>query len=116
VKWWTTDPTDKRSKVTLRQLLTFTSGFGDGHPGDEHLNARRLHKIRGGPRLESDDFDTTPNPSDCVYNYTDTIDNCAQTIYNNVKMIGEPGEVWSYNSNHLQLAGAMAAAASNLTI
>ena len=31
-------------------------------------------------------------------------------------MQGEPGTVYAYNSYHLQLAGAMASAASNLTI
>ena len=27
LKWWATDPRDSRSRVTLRHLLTFTSGF-----------------------------------------------------------------------------------------
>ena len=25
--WWTNDPSDRRSRVTLRHLLSFTSGF-----------------------------------------------------------------------------------------
>ena len=30
VDYWTTDPADARSRVTLRALLSFTSGFGGG--------------------------------------------------------------------------------------
>jgi CubicO group peptidase (beta-lactamase class C family) len=30
VSWWTKDATDEKSEITLRQLLSFTSGFGDG--------------------------------------------------------------------------------------
>ena len=33
--YWTTSKHDNRSKVTVRMLLTFTSGFGDGHPGED---------------------------------------------------------------------------------
>ena len=29
IKWWTKNPLDKRSHVTLRHLLSFTSGFYD---------------------------------------------------------------------------------------
>lgn len=32
ISWWTSDPSDSRSQVTLRQLLSFTSGFS-GEPG-----------------------------------------------------------------------------------
>eukprot|EP00438_Fugacium_kawagutii_P016377 Skav203838 [mRNA] locus=scaffold4932:138090:147729:- [translate_table: standard] len=42
LSWWTKDPKDPRSTaacqhraVTFRMLLTFTSGFGGGHPGEE---------------------------------------------------------------------------------
>jgi len=41
---------------------------------------------------------------------------CAAWIYNNVKLIGKPGAVYSYNSNHLQLAAAVAVTASGLNI
>ena len=30
VKWWTKDPKNPKSEITLRQLLSFTSGFGSG--------------------------------------------------------------------------------------
>jgi len=42
--------------------------------------------------------------------------NCAKQIYEKVKLEGVPGEVYSYNSNHLQIAGAVAVAASGLSI
>merc|ERR1712232_643947 len=53
--WWTTDPADPRSTVTFRMLLSFTSGFGGGHPGEEAntLAARRwrlAHNVSGAPR------------------------------------------------------------------
>ena len=28
--WWTSDPADPRSEITLEQLLSFTSGFDTG--------------------------------------------------------------------------------------
>ena len=40
IDWWTTSAADPRSHVTLRHLLSFTSGFGDGTPGDEFLRER----------------------------------------------------------------------------
>ena len=41
---------------------------------------------------------------------TGDISQCGQHIYEKVKLIGTPGKVYSYNSNHLQLAAAMAVA------
>mmetsp|Transcript_20454 Transcript_20454/g.24561 ORF Transcript_20454/g.24561 Transcript_20454/m.24561 type:complete len:237 (-) Transcript_20454:183-893(-) len=41
---------------------------------------------------------------------------CAEAIYNNIGMIGEPGKVYSYNSYHLQIAGALAVQATGLGI
>lgn len=43
--YWTTSKADLRSTVTLRMLLTFTSGFGGGHPGDE-MNTRAARQYR----------------------------------------------------------------------
>eukprot|EP00419_Tripos_fusus_P015793 CAMPEP_0172740470 /NCGR_PEP_ID=MMETSP1074-20121228/124949_1 /TAXON_ID=2916 /ORGANISM="Ceratium fusus, Strain PA161109" /LENGTH=97 /DNA_ID=CAMNT_0013570591 /DNA_START=17 /DNA_END=307 /DNA_ORIENTATION=- len=44
------------------------------------------------------------------------ITECAKAIYNNVTLIGKPGQVYSYNSNHLQLAAAVSVAATGLNI
>ena len=85
IDWWTTDPTDARSEVTFRHLLSFTSGFGGGAPGAE------------GPSSHS-----------CLDDDKGDFVACAQEIYKNVSLVGEPGKVYSYNSNHLQLAGAIA--------
>jgi len=94
VPWWTTDPRDNRSAVTLRHLLSFTSGFGSGSPGSE-----------GGNRTCMDD-----PKRDTTY------DGCAEELFNTTEHRGVPGTVYSYNSFHLQLAGAVATHASGLSI
>ena len=35
VPWWTKNASDIRFNITLRHLLSFTSGFGEGKPGKE---------------------------------------------------------------------------------
>ena len=37
--YWTKNTSDPRSQVTVRMLLTFTSGFGGGHPGAANRDA-----------------------------------------------------------------------------
>jgi CubicO group peptidase (beta-lactamase class C family) len=102
VTWWTSDPKDKRSRVTLRHLLSFTSGFGGGAPG-----------IAG--KSVADNAENSSATS-CLGHYWANYLGCAKQIYNTVSMQGEPGTVYSYNSYHLQLAGAVAQFASGLTI
>ena len=104
--WWTTDETDNRSKVTIGNLLSFTSGFGGGHPGEEHINLgrRTAYKLRA----LTGEFDAKPSPADCVYDSSLDIEDCAKAIYTSVKNEGVPGEVYAYNSYHLQIAGAIA--------
>ena len=53
--WWTSDPTDPRSRVTIRQLLAFTSGLSGTPFGD--------------------------NTPACLEDADTTIDACAQFIY-----------------------------------
>ena len=109
--WWTKDPKDPRSTVTFRMLLSFTSGFGDGHPGEE-ANTRQARAWRAKQpvvserRLAAKQCDNTAGD----------ILSCAKWIYENVKLIGKPGQVYSYNSNHLQLAAAVAVTTTGLNI
>mmetsp|Transcript_36264 Transcript_36264/g.113875 ORF Transcript_36264/g.113875 Transcript_36264/m.113875 type:complete len:333 (+) Transcript_36264:51-1049(+) len=107
--YWTKHPLDARSQITLRHLLTFTSGFGDGHPGFE-FNTRAARAWRAGRTPPRNNISR-----ECDLESGDTA-KCAQSIYSGVKLIGVPGHVYSYNSNHLQLAAGVAVAASGLTI
>lgn len=124
LSWWTTDPKDLRSTVTFRMLLSFTSGFGDGHPGEEANTraARDWRKLRNMTRNPNTGLEDRLRyhvgqkaASKCNVMLGD-ITECAKTIYNNVRLIGQPGKVYSYNSNHLQLAAAVSVAASGLNI
>jgi hypothetical protein len=73
LSWWTNDTTnDPRARVTLSDLLSFTSGFS--------------------------------NEYDCP---TQTMEECVQLIYNN-GTVTEPGAVYHYAGDHLQVAGLMA--------
>lgn len=87
--YWTTDPADKRSGVTLRSLLTFTSGFFSASSGG-----------------------ATP----CMSSNTSLFDPCIKEIYEQADFEFTPGTTWDYNSFHLQVAGGMATAASKLTM
>lgn len=113
--WWTKDPSDLRSTVTFEMLLSFTSGFGDGHPGEEANTraARQWRASQGVPRT----LRTLKQQAGlkCDQNKGD-ITECAKSIYETVKLIGKPGEVYSYNSNHLQLAAGVAVAVTGLDI
>ncbi len=76
--WWTDDPNDGRSDVTLEQLLSFTSGFSGG-----------------------------PSEVPCVGEATTTLDACARTIHDTL-FTYEPGSTFHYGPAHLQIAAAMA--------
>ena len=94
VPWW--DKTGDKGQVTLRQLLSFTSGFGEGTPGNENATSTCMDNATNYPGV--------------------TFDSCAQMIYKNTSLHGTPGKTFSYNSVHLQLAGAVATHAANMTI
>ena len=113
LSYWTTSPRDPRSEITLRHLLTFTSGFGSGHPGEEsNTRAAREWRARHPPGSPLRAGNTT---SACD-TATGEISQCARSIYEEVPLVGQPGQVYSYNSNHLQLAAGLAVAATGLPI
>ena len=88
LSWWTTDPSDPRSRVRLHHLLSFTSGWYE-------------------------DGMATPW---CGHGH-DPFMACAHSLYNHSTAYGaEPGANWTYLSCHLQFAGAMAVAASGMPI
>eukprot|EP00435_Cladocopium_sp_Y103_P064280 s166_g26.t1 len=89
--WWSSDPKDPRSRVTLRQLLSFTSGF-------YWPDASGFVPCLGAANASS----YAPEA-------------CAKEIYQQAPFEFEPGSTWSYNSFHLQIAGAMAADAAKIT-
>ena len=69
VPWWTKDPKDNRSAVTLRHLLSFTSGFGTGSPGNEGGNKtcmdapnRTTTSLSGVRRVDGARFSKTKTP------------------------------------------------------
>ncbi len=107
LEWWTKNTSDPRSRVTLRNFLSFTSGFGGGAPGVETKTRKGL---RG---LDSQKLGDDPA---CMSNFTYDFSECAMEIYEKVKLEGEPGKVFAYNSYHFQLAGAMAVKASGKDI
>ncbi len=85
LSYWTNDPADPRSRVTLQQLLSFTSGF---NPGETD---------RG-----------------CISDGSTTIAACAREFYER-GLDTAPGSAFSYGPAHLQIAGAMAEAATGQT-
>ena len=92
--WWTDDAADPRSGVTLRNLLSFTSGFywADASSGNVSCMAGIAGSILCTP------------------------EECAQQIYTNAPFKFKSGTTFAYNSFHLQLAGAMAAKAADITL
>jgi len=89
--WWTSDPAVPKSRVTLRKLMSFTSGFYSPDTGGSV------------PCLGA-------NAS------TYTGEECAREIYDIAPFHFEPGTTWAYNSFHLQVAGAMAAYAAGISV
>ncbi|MEE8306640.1 MAG: serine hydrolase domain-containing protein, partial [Gammaproteobacteria bacterium] len=82
--YWTGDPNDSRSRITLEQLLAFTSGFNN-----------------------------PPAQPGCVGDGGQTLQSCVQTIYTG-GLDTEPGVAFSYGPEHLHVAAAMAEVASGM--
>ena len=87
--YWTSDPSDPRSRITLRHLLSFTSGYW------------------------TKSFGSTV---DCFYNASMPYLDCVKELYDTVPLTYEPGTVWDYSSLHLKIAGGMASMASGKDI
>jgi serine-type D-Ala-D-Ala carboxypeptidase/endopeptidase len=83
--YWTTNPADPRSKVTLAQLLAFTSGFNQD-----------------------------PANIPCYNDPNSTLQACAQAFYND-GLTTAPGAAFVYTNSHLEIAGAMAEIAGGKT-
>ncbi len=78
IPWWTEDPADPRSQITLAHLLSFTSGFNLGA------------------------FE-----SSCVSDRKTTLDACAQILYKE-HFEFSPGSTFYYGPAHLHIAALMA--------
>jgi serine-type D-Ala-D-Ala carboxypeptidase/endopeptidase len=76
--YWTTSAADPRSRVTLAQLLGFSSGFNQSETA-----------------------------VDCIGNPATTLQACAEVYYNQ-GITSIPGAAFAYGNGHLEIAGAMA--------
>lgn len=83
IEWWTSDPEDPRSKITLAHLLSFTSGFGG-----------------------------SPLEVTCVNRARATLDGCSREIYDEFFLYEEPGETFYYGPAHMHFAALMAEGAT----
>lgn len=88
--YWPTDPADSRSRITLRHLLGFASGYTDVTQTWGYVL-----------------------PAACL---TGGIQQCARGVLELREHTHEPGTVIDYNSIHLTLAGAMVEAATGVPI
>jgi len=103
-KWWTTDKNDRRSRVTLRHLLTFTTGF------------------QGGPEVEPPCINlgsgmgpiNAADPKVLFQRMGYGIEDCAKQIYDRQPHTAEPGSRFDYTNAHLQIALAMAVKATHM--
>ena len=92
LSWWTKDPKDPRSRIQLKHLLSFTSGYTT----DGSASMRCAEGVAVKDQYMA----------------------CAESLYDNLgaKHSYEPATTWAYLGCHLQFAGAMAVAASGLEI
>ncbi|KAJ8599209.1 hypothetical protein CTAYLR_006376 [Chrysophaeum taylorii] len=95
-EWWSCDSDDPRSRVTLRHLLSFRSGFVVPDDNYDVVDCLSLTK-----------------PDAAAWNYE--IESCARSVYD-VGITYEPGTTFDYNSFHLQIAGAIATVVANASI
>jgi len=94
--WWTSAADDVRSAVTLRHLLTFTSGLVSAELSEENISCLDMSPLSNASKMSAE--------------------SCAREIYERGPWEAQPGTQWSYHSLHLQIAGAMAARAAGLGV
>lgn len=102
--WWTKKENDKRSKVTLRHLLTFTSGF-----------VAKPRTLAGAAMQHSHEVVLIGCLNPPIQNVLYSLEQCAKQIYSRSAHRDDPGTTFQYNSMHLQIAFAMACKATGLT-
>jgi len=83
IDWWTDDPGDPRSQVTLAHLLAFTSGFGASAAAVRCANRARQ-----------------------------TLGECAREMYDDGYAHDAPGETYHYGPIHMHVAALMAEGAT----
>jgi acetyl esterase/lipase len=82
IPWWTSDPNDARSRITLADLLSLTSGFN-----------------------------FSPDSTSCLSDAGITLEDCARQVYDR-DVLQEPGDQFFYSDVHMEPAGYMAELAS----
>jgi len=94
--WWTKNQADTRSRVTLRSLLTLTSGFHvAGFTPFTHSVLKQRCMTPGFAKFY-------------------TPEECAKQIHDTANHTVEPGTVFQYNSLHYQVAMAMVVKVSGM--
>ena len=83
ISWWTDDPEDPRSRITLAHLLSFTSGFGG-----------------------------SPLEVTCVNRTRVTFEECGKEMYDEHFIHEEPGTTFHYGPVHMHFAAMMAEGAT----
>ena len=103
VPWWSKDTScrnasacDAKGNITVRHLLSFTSGFDDG-------------ETAGGGAAPGKSCMDDANPKGGY-------EGCAKELYHTYNLTGRPGATFGYSSLHLQLMGAVAMHASGLGV
>ena len=86
IEFWTSDPADTRSEITLSQLMSFTSGFNN-----------------------------PPSGGGCQGDRGSTLSECVMESYQG-GLDTVPGEAFSYGPEHMQIAGLMARGATGVDL
>lgn len=94
--WWSKSPKDARSRVTLRHLLTFTSGLEESGVGRHGIFSNSIDCMEAGRSN--------------VY----TTESCAHQIYDKATHAHEPGSHYDFHGFHLQIALAMVVAVTDM--